>query len=111
MSPDSRSSRITHGRCEIDFQLELSRGASCISSCRTDESLHKLVQETLDSFLETHGPERFLPFRSLLAQRVIARDRPDAAVVISSYPVPKNAGLTFLQCEVDLSNAVFVTAR
>ncbi|MGT2477607.1 hypothetical protein [Paraburkholderia terrae] len=75
-------------QCEIDFQLELARGASCIASCCTDASLQRLVQETVLCFLQTHGPERFTVFRSLLAARLVARGQPKAAAIVASHPLP-----------------------
>jgi hypothetical protein len=88
MSRDVRSKRMPDGQCEIDFQLELSRGASWISSCQTEASLRSLVRETLLGFLETHGAERFPAFRASLADRLTARGRIDAAAIILSYPWP-----------------------
>ena len=85
MSRDVRNRRVLYRQCEIDFQLELSRGTSCISSCQTERGLHALVQETLP---DAHGPERFTSLRSLLVDRLIVRGRPDAAAMVASYRLP-----------------------
>ncbi|MEI6003464.1 hypothetical protein H3V53_42295 [Paraburkholderia bengalensis] len=76
---------------QFDFQLELSRGASCIASCQTDESLRQEVQSTVLSFLETHGPASLEMFRDVLAVKLSARGRRDAAMYVASYPVQPQA--------------------
>jgi len=83
-----RGRHLLYRQCEIDFQLELSRGASCMASCQTDESLRQEVQSTVLSFLETHGPASFEMFRDVLAVKLSARGRRDAAMYVASYPVP-----------------------
>lgn len=88
MTTEDRKKKTLRRQCEIDFELELSRGASCIASCWTDTSLQHLVEETVLCFLETHGPERFSIFRSLLADRLTARGRPKAAAVVAAHTLP-----------------------
>ena len=88
MSCDARKMRGFYRQCEIEFQLELSRGTSCISSSQTEASLHELVQETLLCFLSTYGPEKFSSFQTLLARKLAARGRRDAAAVVSSSLSP-----------------------
>ncbi|CAG9229495.1 conserved hypothetical protein [Paraburkholderia sabiae] len=88
-----QSKRLSYRQCEIDFQLELSRGASCIASCQTDESLRDEVEKTVLCFLETHGANRFAMFRDVLAVKLSARGRRDAAVYVASYPVPPHQAM------------------
>ncbi|MGT2477280.1 hypothetical protein [Paraburkholderia terrae] len=88
MAIDAQKQTRFFRQCEIDFQLELARGASCIASCCSDASLQRLVQETVLCFVKTHGPERFTVFRSLLAARLTARGQPKAAAIVASHPLP-----------------------
>ncbi|SIT35879.1 hypothetical protein BN2476_70037 [Paraburkholderia piptadeniae] len=91
MSNGTMSKRLLDRQCEIDFQLELSRGASCIASCETEASLRDQVEETVHCFLQIHGPGRFAEFRGSLANKLIARGRRDAALFVASYPLPPQA--------------------
>jgi hypothetical protein len=91
MSNGTMNKRLIYRQCEIDFQLELSRGASCIASCETEASLRDQVEETVRSFLQIHGPGRFAEFRGSLANKLIARGRRDAALFVASYPLPAQA--------------------
>jgi hypothetical protein len=79
MTNDVQLNLRHYRRCEVDFRLELSRGATCIASSRTRESLRMLIRETLDAFIETHGAAQLPVFRTILAERLVARGRPDAA--------------------------------
>jgi hypothetical protein len=69
----------SYRQCEIDFQLELSRGVSFITSSGTFSSLRLLTEETIAGFLRSHGPRRLFIFCVVLADRLNIRGRPDAA--------------------------------
>ncbi|MEM5382996.1 hypothetical protein VSR68_05230 [Paraburkholderia phymatum] len=49
------------------------------------------VEETVQCFLQIHGPGRFAEFRGSLANKLIARGRRDAALFVASYPLPPQA--------------------
>jgi len=66
-----QSRRLSYRQGEIDFQLELSRGGSCIASCQTDESLREAVETTVLCFPEPQGTNRFVPFRDVLSSQAI----------------------------------------
>lgn len=103
--------RRRHRQCEVDFQLELSRGASCIASSRTHESLRAQIDETFGIFLETYGAERLQDFRVLLASRLVARNRPDAADEVFFWAVPSEAKNSILSPRHvhDIANTVSLT--
>ncbi|RZF26486.1 hypothetical protein EVC45_27550 [Paraburkholderia sp. UYCP14C] len=88
MSGSVQSRRLSYSQCEIDFQLELSRGASCIASCQQDASLREEVERTVLTFLETHGANRLEAFLDVLAARLDARGRRDVAEYVRRYPLP-----------------------
>lgn len=91
MSNGTKNERLLHGQCEIEFELELSQGASCIASCQTEESLRDQVEETVHCFLLIHGPGSFAEFRGVLVNKLVARGGRDAALFVASYPLPPQA--------------------
>ncbi|MFC0396964.1 hypothetical protein [Paraburkholderia rhizosphaerae] len=77
--------RIRHEdyrRCEIDFQLELARGASFIASSMSKETLQRTVDETICGFAQMHGPSAAIVFCSVLSDRLLSRGRADAAAIV-----------------------------
>lgn len=83
---NNHSRRRRYAQCETDFQLELSRGASFISSCLTPASMRAVIAETLDSFVAANGSARLPDFAAVLAAKLAARGRMDAADEVLAWP-------------------------
>ncbi|MGT2472129.1 hypothetical protein [Paraburkholderia terrae] len=64
---------------EVDYQLELARGASVIASTLSRQNMVAAIEETLCAFVSTHGTPDLDIFTELLRQRLRARNRLDAA--------------------------------
>ena len=60
-------------RCEEGYQLELARSASHISSCMTEESTTRCIDEALRAFIRDRGAADLAIFRQVLADRLQAR--------------------------------------
>jgi hypothetical protein len=77
--------KIVRPMLEAKYALELARGASVIASTRSEESLAQAVNETLTDFLANHGSEEFDGFVHVLADKLIQRDRADAAGALANW--------------------------
>lgn len=64
---------------EVDYQLDLARGASVIASMLSRQNMVAAIEETLGAFVSTHGTPDLDIFTQLLHQRLRARNRLDAA--------------------------------
>ncbi|MPW23278.1 hypothetical protein GCT13_42590 [Paraburkholderia sp. CNPSo 3157] len=71
-------------QAEIGYQLELARGASVIASMLTNENMTAAIGETLATFVGAHGTADLQIFVQLLGQRLVERDRSDAADILST---------------------------
>jgi len=77
-------------RCEEGYQLELARSASHISSCMTEESTTRCIDEALRAFIRDRGAADLAIFRQVLADRLQARRCANAAkLVIEWKPVAR----------------------
>jgi hypothetical protein len=72
-------------QAEIDYQLELARRASVIASMLSAENLAAAVGETLTAFESTYGTTELQIFIQLLGQRLVNRDRSDAANLLVTW--------------------------
>jgi hypothetical protein len=78
-----RIRREDYRRCEIDFQLELARGASFIASSTSKDTLQRSVDETICEFAHIYGMPEAVVFCSVLSDRLIIRGRIDAASAVN----------------------------
>ncbi|MGT2477608.1 hypothetical protein [Paraburkholderia terrae] len=85
--PPRGTSRIDRAvaQAEIDYQLELARGASVIASMLSAENVAAAIDETLSGFLGAYGTTDLKPFIQLLDQRLMARNRSDAAATLLAW--------------------------
>lgn len=72
-------------QAEIDYQLELARGASVIASMLSAENLAAAIGETLTAFESAYGTTELHIFIPLLSQRLVNRDRSDAANMLVAW--------------------------
>ncbi|AXF06129.1 hypothetical protein CUJ88_48560 (plasmid) [Paraburkholderia hospita] len=72
-------------QAEMDYQLELSRGASVIASMLSAENVAAAVGETLTAFESAYGTTELQIFIQLLGQRLVNRDRSDAANMLVTW--------------------------
>lgn len=72
-------------QAEIDYQVELARGASVISSMLSAENLAASIGETLTAFESAYGTAELQVFMQLLGQRLVNRDRSDAANMLVTW--------------------------
>ncbi|WP_187630887.1 hypothetical protein [Paraburkholderia sp. UCT31] len=70
---------------QLDYAVELARGASHIASTLAVPSLHAAITETVDSFVKTHGKADLQPFLKQLADDIGHRRKPDAAIAVRHY--------------------------
>ena len=82
-----KSSRLnaTRSLIETRYTLELARGSSVIASTLTQSSLMQAIGETLSAFVANHGPGDLNGFVLVLGERLIQRDRADAAEMIGNW--------------------------
>jgi hypothetical protein len=73
---------VDYRRCEIEFQLELARGTSFIASSMCEATLRCLVDETVRDFVQAHGSTAAVAFCNVLSDRLVRRQRPDAAAAV-----------------------------
>lgn len=91
---------MTHGRTrtdhagvhpEIDYQLELARGASIIASMLSIENVTTAIAETITGFISVHGARDLNVFIQLLTERLVRRNRPDAAAILAAWKTAPSA--------------------
>jgi hypothetical protein len=84
-----KNSRLKANRSLIEtrYTLELARGASVIASTLTQSSLTQAIGETLSAFVANHGLGDLDGFVLVLVlgDRLIQRDRADAAEMIGDW--------------------------
>lgn len=85
-------------KAEIDYQLELARGASVIASMLSAEKLAAAIGETLTAFESAYGTTELRIFRQLLGQRLVNRHRSDAANML--------VALNPLSCTSDVPDVI-----
>lgn len=83
----AKSSRLKADRSLIEtrYTLELARGSSVIASTLTQSSLMQAIGETLSAFVANHGTGDLDNFVLVLSERLIKRDRADAAEMIGNW--------------------------
>lgn len=83
----AKSSRLkaTRSLIETRYTLELARGSSVIASTLTRSSLMQAIGETLSAFVASHGTGDLDGFVLVLSERLIQRDRADAAEMIDNW--------------------------
>jgi hypothetical protein len=85
----------SYRQCEVDFELELARASSYIASSIKATTLTQTIEEILHAFLSAHGPDSTTGFQMVLADRLRARSRPDAAQQVLAWAhcagTPSNA--------------------
>jgi len=83
----AKSSRLkaTRSLIETRYTLELARGSSVIASTLTRSSLMQAIGETLSAFVANHGTGDLDGFVLVLSERLIQRDRADAAEMIDNW--------------------------
>ena len=88
----AKSSRLksTRSLIETRYTLELARGSSVIASTLTRSSLMQAIGETLSAFVANHGTGDLDGFVLVLSERLIQRDRADAAEMIGSWRPAKS---------------------
>jgi hypothetical protein len=83
----AKSSRLksTRSLIETRYTLELARGSSVIASTLTRSSLMQAIGETLSAFVANYGTGDLDGFVLVLSERLIQRDRADAAEMIGNW--------------------------
>lgn len=80
MTPrEKRKHDLAVAQAEVGYQLELARGASVIASMLSTDNMAASIEETLSEFVSAYGTTDLKIFMQLLGQRLMARNRTDAA--------------------------------
>jgi hypothetical protein len=78
-SREKRKHDLAVAQAEVGYQLELARGASVIASMLSADNMAASIEETLSEFVSAYGTTDLKIFMLLLGQRLMARNRTDAA--------------------------------